>query len=945
MTRPSTTLTLSIADSPRYDGRRDMCDVLEAVLRRTFLGSQGSYQAFHRFVRRLVTTEATGPGRRSAGLSRGFEVRLDRALRGPGDSPDAVRFVDFSYECVVAASPTLRGRMALVNRRVAAPGALSAPFLKNAEVVLRDPTTDGIPVLCDRPERFPEAGADELGQDGLAVPGRTVQPGDVLVAMTARPPRDDLTPEERLLAAIFAEQADPYRDRSVRLGGRLEGCVLAQHVLASRDFPAAGIRRMPGRHVTTDAQLRFGEIARLTTTVAVDQPVEAGDVLVHQDGSAVVVCGTAAGDGPLRAAGRPRSEPDVLVAPGHPWLAGAERATVRLRLRTTGLAGPAVHSRLSGVYALNNAPLAGVPADGFAQILEPEHFYALLDRGATHLAVELYGPRCDFVAWRAPFAAALRDGKPRLNAVREAIPERTADHPDHVSAQLHEWSALLRVLGVQMVRDGDRLSFRPYSDDAVVAATHGTVSLAEGRNPRTGHALRRGLLCEQVFGPERDWVCRCEKLRGERRAGTVCSECGVEVQSSAVRRTRFGHVALAARVVNPLYVYRPNSLLAEWLGLDVETVRRIVACEVPVVSAGDGLFEVTRDAAAAEDDRCLYGADAVEALLSVRTREGKINGDWSAVIRAQLPVLPPALRTMVRMRNGRLLVSDLHDLYLSVVRVNAALRRLLDEGNCPDVLRLKLTAELQQAVDRLLVNELVPWPTRSSQGRRKLVSVSRSITARLMRGSTAREGFLHRAVDFSATARLVAGQTPDGDTALLTHRLAWDLFRPLVVAEIARSEQGADRSAIASRAPHDATVIAAVRALADHALILVTVPEGPVRLLSLRFRPSADRALTVHPDLLDLIGWENLGRPVGMFAVLTREAGAEARTLLPSLMLPTRRTTAELAPDGPASPLDLAGPGFLDAVPRWMAYGDSFPLSEHDSLALGDIDGLLATDK
>jgi hypothetical protein len=41
-----------------------------------------------------------------------------------------------------------------------------------------------------------------------------------------------------------------------------------------------------------------------------------------------------------------------------------------------------------------------------------------------------------------------------------------------------------------------------------------------------------------------------------------------------------------------------------------------------------------------------------------------------------------------------------------------------------------------------------------------------------------------RLIDYSAGTRMVAGDPPDMDTALLPARLAWDLLQPLVINEL-----------------------------------------------------------------------------------------------------------------------------------------------------------------
>ncbi|MEO8581338.1 MAG: DNA-directed RNA polymerase subunit beta [Patescibacteria group bacterium] len=70
-----------------------------------------------------------------------------------------------------------------------------------------------------------------LGEDGIVVVGSEVKPGDILVGKIAPKGETDLTPEERLLRAIFGEKAREVRDTSLRLPHGEKGIVIGVKVL------------------------------------------------------------------------------------------------------------------------------------------------------------------------------------------------------------------------------------------------------------------------------------------------------------------------------------------------------------------------------------------------------------------------------------------------------------------------------------------------------------------------------------------------------------------------------------------------------------------------------------------------------------------------------------------------------------------------------------------
>lgn len=70
-----------------------------------------------------------------------------------------------------------------------------------------------------------------LDEDGIVVVGSEVSPGDILVGKIAPKGETELTAEERLLRAIFGEQAREVRDTSLRMPHGEKGTVISVHTL------------------------------------------------------------------------------------------------------------------------------------------------------------------------------------------------------------------------------------------------------------------------------------------------------------------------------------------------------------------------------------------------------------------------------------------------------------------------------------------------------------------------------------------------------------------------------------------------------------------------------------------------------------------------------------------------------------------------------------------
>ena len=62
-----------------------------------------------------------------------------------------------------------------------------------------------------------------------------------------------------------------------------------------------------------------------------------------------------------------------------------------------------------------------------------------------------------------------------------------------------------------------------------------------------------GIYSEIIFGPARDYQCRCGLIFNQLNDGVVCQECGVTCGSSEQRTTQWGNIKLPFFMVNPAF--------------------------------------------------------------------------------------------------------------------------------------------------------------------------------------------------------------------------------------------------------------------------------------------------------------------------------------------------------------------------------------------------------
>jgi DNA-directed RNA polymerase subunit beta' len=375
--------------------------------------------------------------------------------------------------------------------------------------------------------------------------------------------------------------------------------------------------------------------------------------------------------------------------------------------------------------------------------------------------------------------------------------------------------------------DFDFLKIGLASPDRIRFWSHGEVEKPETINYRTFKPERRGLFCEKIFGPVKDWECSCGKYRRVRYRGIVCERCGVEVTHSKVRRERMGHIELAAVVTHIWFLKGIPSYIGIVLNMSARQLEEVVYYDSYIVTeTKDELEDVLSlkqllsaneynklkekygnqfkaEMGASAIKVLLEGMDVKEIVSDLReelvdakgqkrlkiTKRLKIleallksgnRPEW--MILEVIPVMPPDLRPMVQLEGGRFATSDLNDLYRRVVNRNNRLKRLIDIG-APEMIIRNEKRMLQEAVDVLISNGKRGRSVTGSNGR-PLKSLGNIIEGKQGRF---RQNLLGKRVDYSARSVIVVGPKLKFHQCGLPKEMALELFKPFVIRKLVAS--------------------------------------------------------------------------------------------------------------------------------------------------------------
>ena len=124
----------------------------------------------------------------------------------------------------------------LVNERLVREDVLTSLHIITFECGARDTKLGTEEITRD----IPNVGEDalkNLGADGIVRIGAEVHPGDILVGKVTPKGETELSPEERLLRAIFGEKAADVRDTSLTVPSGTTGIVMDVKVTTAQDLP------------------------------------------------------------------------------------------------------------------------------------------------------------------------------------------------------------------------------------------------------------------------------------------------------------------------------------------------------------------------------------------------------------------------------------------------------------------------------------------------------------------------------------------------------------------------------------------------------------------------------------------------------------------------------------------------------------------------------------
>nr|YP_009651760.1 RNA polymerase beta [Idiospermum australiense]QCY72489.1 RNA polymerase beta [Idiospermum australiense] len=262
----------------------------------------------------------------------------------------------------------------------------------------------------------------------------------------------------------------------------------------------------------------------------------------------------------------------------------------------------------------------------------------------------------------------------------------------------------------------------------------------------------------------------------------------------------------------------------------------------------------------------------------------RTNVEPERMVLCLLPVLPPELRPIIQIDGGKLMSSDINELYRRVIyRNNTLTDPLTTSRSTPGESVMCQEKLVQEAVDTLLDNGIRGQPMRDGHNK-----VYKSFSD-VIEGKEGRfrETLLGKRVDYSGRSVIVVGPSLSLHRCGLPREIAIELFQTFVIRGLIRqhvaSNIGIAKSKIREKEPIVWEILQEV--MQGHPVLLNRAPTLH-RLGIQAFQPILveGRAICLHPLVRKGFNADFDGDQMAVHVPLSLEAQAEARLLMFSHM-------------------------------------------------------------
>ncbi len=274
----------------KYDGRVIFVDSSRIVIQKDDIGEDETGVDIYKLTKYQRTNQNTCNNQKAL-VKEGDRVRAGEVI---ADGPATQRGdLALGQNCMVAFMPWAGYNYedsVLISENMLHNDVFTSVHIESFEVEARDTKLGKEEITRDIPNVSEEALKD-LDEAGIVRIGAIVNSGDILVGKITPKGETQLSPEEKLLKAIFGDKAGDVKDTSLRASSHVHGTVIDAHVFTREgvelDSRSKSIIEQETKLIRRDESIEIKAIKGSTINRIVEmlQGARITDALISEDGS------------------------------------------------------------------------------------------------------------------------------------------------------------------------------------------------------------------------------------------------------------------------------------------------------------------------------------------------------------------------------------------------------------------------------------------------------------------------------------------------------------------------------------------------------------------------------------------------------------------------------------------------------------------------------------
>nr|YP_009145380.1 RNA polymerase beta' subunit [Cryptoglena skujai]AKL39005.1 RNA polymerase beta' subunit [Cryptoglena skujai] len=445
----------------------------------------------------------------------------------------------------------------------------------------------------------------------------------------------------------------------------------------------------------------------------------------------------------------------------------------------------------------------------------------------------------------------------------------------------------------------------------------GEITKSESINHETFKPIADGLFCEKIFGPTNDWECLCKRYKKiqrrslEKNAIIICPRCNVEINLSKIRNYRMGYIKLSSAVIHSWYLKNTPNYISITLNKSKKETNKIVYNKSFIqikkakgknswITGGEAVNillknidlyktcekikfkkrkEIEKEIKELKkpnnviEKKIIINKNRIKILNHFLTN--KVSPHWMTI--KFLPVLPPNIRPIVRLKDKTIITTDLNFLYAKIIDINNKINKLR-KMSVPENFLNNEKLLLQENVDKLINSETSKNNKYTTT--KSLKSLSKNIQGK--RGRF-RENLLGKTVDYSARSVIIVEPKLRLNECGLPLQIITELFQPIILKKLIELKKintiREGKNLIKLNRPIIYQIIEKI--IKNYPILLNRAPTlHRLGIQSFQIVITKSKAIQLHPLVCSAFNADFDGDQMGIHIPLSLKAIAEARTLM-----------------------------------------------------------------